>query len=47
MATMAVRIAGKLGWGGGPLRFFSPTRRSEAAVLKVEERDHAHESVPV
>ncbi len=44
---MAVRMAGRLGWGGGPIVLFSPLGRFEAPVLEVQEGDHAHESVPV
>ena len=42
---MAVRIAGRLGRGGGPILFFSPFRRFESPVLQIEEGDHAHKSV--
>src|SRR5215203_2813223 len=42
---IAVRIAGRLGWGGGPILFFSPFRRFESPVLQIEEGDHTHESV--
>ena len=44
---MAVRIAGRLGCGGGPMILFFPFRRFEAPVLEVEEGDHGHEGVPV
>src|SRR5215203_3090692 len=42
---IAVRIAGRLGRGGGPILFFSPFRRFESPVLQIEEGDHAHKSV--
>ena len=42
---MAWRMAGKLGWGGGPLILFFPARLCETAVLEECVSDHCHERV--
>ena len=42
---MACRMAGMLGWGGGPPILFFPPRCLEAAGLKESEGDHRHQGV--
>ena len=37
-------IAGRLGCGGGPILFFSPSRRFEAAGLQEGVGDHGHKA---
>ena len=42
---MAWRIAGKLGWGGGPWILFFPPCLCEATVLQESVCDHGHQRV--
>ena len=42
---MAWRTAGRLGWGGGPLILFFPSRLCEAAMLEECVSDHGHEGM--
>ena len=42
---MAWRTAGKLGWGGGPMRLFPPLRQVEAPVLQERQGDQRHQRV--
>src|ERR1700712_5634961 len=46
-SRMAWRMAGMLGWGGGPPILFFPPRCLEAAGLKKGEGDHRHQGVSV
>jgi hypothetical protein len=44
---MAARIAGRLGWGGGPRILFSPPRGCEALMLQEGKCNQGHQRVPV
>jgi hypothetical protein len=44
---MAWRIAGRVGWGGGPAILFSPSGLFKALGLEEGECDHAHQGVSV
>ena len=45
--SIALRMAGRLGCGGGPAILFSPFGLFEPLGLEEGERDHAHEGVSV
>ncbi len=44
---IAARMAGRVGWGGGPWLLFFPLRLLEAPRLKEGISNHGHERVPM